>query len=212
MVPDCHGGTQNASRSSSVSPAFVLVETPNKSICGGTTVSSKMSRRPGHLYRTISRNCVRIFKLHGMDYHRIPSEPNSSMLRCLVCCLTKHGGLTPYWETDFCMCGSINVAHISLNSSSFIVPGHLYLPPNSTAVPHLFWVQISLWWWVYIAVQYDCPMPCRSDTGWRNSLRTEMNSGRDFLVILSLKLFRLQSVWASLCQSLPIKGSQKHNL
>ncbi|KAI4884684.1 hypothetical protein NFI96_003744 [Prochilodus magdalenae] len=51
VVPDCHGGTQNGSGSSSVtSPALVLVETPNESVCGGTVVSTKMngsSRRPG---------------------------------------------------------------------------------------------------------------------------------------------------------------------
>ncbi|KAI4895904.1 hypothetical protein NFI96_003258 [Prochilodus magdalenae] len=49
---DCHGVTQNGSGSSSVtSPALVLVETPNESVCGGTVVSDKRnsntSRRPG---------------------------------------------------------------------------------------------------------------------------------------------------------------------
>ncbi|KAI4871358.1 hypothetical protein NFI96_004824 [Prochilodus magdalenae] len=51
---DFHGVTQNGSGSSSVtSPALVLVETPNESVCGGTVVSTKMtvcchtSRRPG---------------------------------------------------------------------------------------------------------------------------------------------------------------------
>ncbi|KAI4881335.1 hypothetical protein NFI96_030632, partial [Prochilodus magdalenae] len=47
----CHGGTQNGSGSSSVtSPALVLVETPNESVCGGTVVSTKMNglfKRPG---------------------------------------------------------------------------------------------------------------------------------------------------------------------
>ncbi|KAI4872850.1 hypothetical protein NFI96_030120, partial [Prochilodus magdalenae] len=49
VVPDCHGVTQNGSGSSSVtSPALVLVETPNESVCGGTVVSTKItSRRPG---------------------------------------------------------------------------------------------------------------------------------------------------------------------
>ncbi|KAI4871888.1 hypothetical protein NFI96_032253 [Prochilodus magdalenae] len=43
VVPDCHGVTQNGSGSSSVtSPALVLVETPNESVCGGTVVSPKM--------------------------------------------------------------------------------------------------------------------------------------------------------------------------
>ncbi|KAI4874784.1 hypothetical protein NFI96_001621 [Prochilodus magdalenae] len=42
VVPDCHGVTQNGSGSSSVtSPALVLVETPNESVCGGTVVSTK---------------------------------------------------------------------------------------------------------------------------------------------------------------------------
>ncbi|KAI4902968.1 hypothetical protein NFI96_012727, partial [Prochilodus magdalenae] len=37
---DCHGVTQNGSGSSSVtSPALVLVETPNESVCGGTEVT-----------------------------------------------------------------------------------------------------------------------------------------------------------------------------
>ncbi|KAI4876734.1 hypothetical protein NFI96_010225 [Prochilodus magdalenae] len=45
-VPDCHGVTQNGSGSSSVtSPALVLVETPNESVCGGTVVSTKMNGR-----------------------------------------------------------------------------------------------------------------------------------------------------------------------
>ncbi|KAI4899014.1 hypothetical protein NFI96_002524 [Prochilodus magdalenae] len=44
VIPDCHGGTQNGSGSSSVtSPALVLVETPNESVCGGTVVSTKMN-------------------------------------------------------------------------------------------------------------------------------------------------------------------------
>ncbi|KAI4888137.1 hypothetical protein NFI96_024438 [Prochilodus magdalenae] len=44
VVPDCHGVTQNGSGSSSVtSPALVLVETPNESVCGGTVVSTKMT-------------------------------------------------------------------------------------------------------------------------------------------------------------------------
>ncbi|KAI4892163.1 hypothetical protein NFI96_007743 [Prochilodus magdalenae] len=50
VVPDWHGVTQNGSGSSSVtSPALVLVETPNESVCGGTVVSTKMNGlgRPG---------------------------------------------------------------------------------------------------------------------------------------------------------------------
>ncbi|KAI4894375.1 hypothetical protein NFI96_017390, partial [Prochilodus magdalenae] len=39
----CHGVTQNGSGSFSVtSPALVLVETPNESVCGGTVVSTEM--------------------------------------------------------------------------------------------------------------------------------------------------------------------------
>ncbi|KAI4890726.1 hypothetical protein NFI96_007907 [Prochilodus magdalenae] len=46
VVPDCHGGTQNGSGSSSVtSPALVLVETTNESVCGGTVVRVKISVR-----------------------------------------------------------------------------------------------------------------------------------------------------------------------
>ncbi|KAI4881185.1 hypothetical protein NFI96_026235 [Prochilodus magdalenae] len=41
---DCHGVTQNGSGSSSVTtPALVLVETPNESVCGGTVDSTKMN-------------------------------------------------------------------------------------------------------------------------------------------------------------------------
>ncbi|KAI4888586.1 hypothetical protein NFI96_016449, partial [Prochilodus magdalenae] len=83
VVPDCHGVTQNGSGSSSVtSPVLVLVETPNESVCGGTVVSTKMNgllsliTHPEglvslhlHFYRTISRDCVRMFQLHGMGYH-----------------------------------------------------------------------------------------------------------------------------------------------
>ncbi|KAI4903573.1 hypothetical protein NFI96_032910, partial [Prochilodus magdalenae] len=44
---DCHGVTQNGSGSSSVtSPALVLVETPNESVCGGTVVSTKRNVCP----------------------------------------------------------------------------------------------------------------------------------------------------------------------
>ncbi|KAI4872403.1 hypothetical protein NFI96_026934 [Prochilodus magdalenae] len=44
VVPDCHGVTQNDSRSSSVaSSASVLVETTNESVCGGTVVSTEMN-------------------------------------------------------------------------------------------------------------------------------------------------------------------------
>ncbi|KAI4883567.1 hypothetical protein NFI96_002714 [Prochilodus magdalenae] len=43
-ITDCHGVAQNGSGSSSVtSPALVLVETPNESVCGGTVVSTKMN-------------------------------------------------------------------------------------------------------------------------------------------------------------------------
>ncbi|KAI4890739.1 hypothetical protein NFI96_002633 [Prochilodus magdalenae] len=44
VVPDCHGVAQNGSGSSSVtSPALVLVEMPNESVCGGTVGSTKMN-------------------------------------------------------------------------------------------------------------------------------------------------------------------------
>ncbi|KAI4888489.1 hypothetical protein NFI96_011220 [Prochilodus magdalenae] len=85
VVPDCHGVTQNGSGSSSVtSPALVLVETPNESVCGGPVVSTKMIGLVSlhlHPYRTICRNCVRMFKLHGMDYHRTPSGTSTAPYR-----------------------------------------------------------------------------------------------------------------------------------
>ncbi|KAI4904327.1 hypothetical protein NFI96_023700 [Prochilodus magdalenae] len=53
VVPDCHGVTQNGSGSSSVtSPALVLVETPNESVCGGTVVSTKMNGLLSHIQKT----------------------------------------------------------------------------------------------------------------------------------------------------------------
>ncbi|KAI4882642.1 hypothetical protein NFI96_022495 [Prochilodus magdalenae] len=78
VVPDCHGVTQNGSGSSSVtSPALVLVETPNESVCGGTVVSTEMNglvTRPEdlvslhlHPYRTTCRSCVRMLKLRGVE-------------------------------------------------------------------------------------------------------------------------------------------------
>ncbi|KAI4879803.1 hypothetical protein NFI96_030756, partial [Prochilodus magdalenae] len=36
-----------------------------------------------HPYRTICRNCVRMFKLHGMDYHRTPSGTSTAPYRDL---------------------------------------------------------------------------------------------------------------------------------
>ncbi|KAI4901592.1 hypothetical protein NFI96_007421 [Prochilodus magdalenae] len=93
VVPDCHGVTQNGSGSSSVtSPALVLVETPNKSMCGGTVggfsgLPLRFTRPEDlvslHLHpcRTICRNCVRMFKLHGMDYHRTPLGTSTAPYR-----------------------------------------------------------------------------------------------------------------------------------
>ncbi|KAI4895807.1 hypothetical protein NFI96_021982 [Prochilodus magdalenae] len=53
VVPDGHGVTQNGSGSSSVtSPALVLVETPNESVCGGTVVSTKMNGLSSHVQKT----------------------------------------------------------------------------------------------------------------------------------------------------------------
>ncbi|KAI4901314.1 hypothetical protein NFI96_021132, partial [Prochilodus magdalenae] len=49
---DCHGVTQNGSGSSSVtSPTFVLVETTNESVCGGTVVSTKMNGLSSHVQK-----------------------------------------------------------------------------------------------------------------------------------------------------------------
>ncbi|KAI4874817.1 hypothetical protein NFI96_023755 [Prochilodus magdalenae] len=61
-------------------------------VCGGTVVSTKMDgfvvTRPEdlvslllHPYRTICRNCVRMFKLHGMDYHRTPLGTSTAPYR-----------------------------------------------------------------------------------------------------------------------------------
>ncbi|KAI4901121.1 hypothetical protein NFI96_005334 [Prochilodus magdalenae] len=53
VVPDCHGVTQTGSGSSSVtSPALVLVETPNESVCGGTVVSTEMNGLSSHVQKT----------------------------------------------------------------------------------------------------------------------------------------------------------------
>ncbi|KAI4890789.1 hypothetical protein NFI96_000035 [Prochilodus magdalenae] len=76
VVPDCHGVTHIGSGSSSVtSPAFVVVETPNESVCGGTVVSTKtsglLSRITSpeglvslhlHPYCTICGNCTPLAK------------------------------------------------------------------------------------------------------------------------------------------------------
>ncbi|KAI4880643.1 hypothetical protein NFI96_004778 [Prochilodus magdalenae] len=49
VVTDCHRVTQNGSGSSSVtSPALVLVETPNESVCGGTVVSTEINGLLSH--------------------------------------------------------------------------------------------------------------------------------------------------------------------
>ncbi|KAI4898242.1 hypothetical protein NFI96_028741 [Prochilodus magdalenae] len=86
-VTDCHGVTQNGSGSSSVtSPALVLVETPNESVCGQHQDERFVVTRPEglvslHPYRTICRNCVRMFKLHGMDYHRTPLGTSTAPYR-----------------------------------------------------------------------------------------------------------------------------------
>ncbi|KAI4899084.1 hypothetical protein NFI96_022007, partial [Prochilodus magdalenae] len=68
VVPDCHGVTQNGSGSSSVtSPALVLVETPNESVCGGTVVSTKMN---------------------GQVKKSSPKKPRSrNIFKALFCCL-----------------------------------------------------------------------------------------------------------------------------
>ena len=70
----CHGVTQNGDRSSVTSPAFVLVETTNECVCRDTVFSTNMSSRPEVTlpppHRRICRNCVRIFKLHGIYYCR----------------------------------------------------------------------------------------------------------------------------------------------
>ncbi|KAI4872525.1 hypothetical protein NFI96_030915, partial [Prochilodus magdalenae] len=90
---DCHGVTQNGSGSSSVtSPALVLeVETTNEAVWrhrGQSQDEPFVVTRPEglvslhlHPYRTICRNCVRIFELHGMDYHRTPLGTSTAPYR-----------------------------------------------------------------------------------------------------------------------------------
>ncbi|KAI4894293.1 hypothetical protein NFI96_002034 [Prochilodus magdalenae] len=52
VATDCHGVTQNGSGSSSVtSPALVLVETPNESVCGGTVVSTEINGLLSHVQK-----------------------------------------------------------------------------------------------------------------------------------------------------------------
>ncbi|KAI4885335.1 hypothetical protein NFI96_001849 [Prochilodus magdalenae] len=83
VTPDCHGVTQNANRSCSVTkPAFVLEEMSIETFCGGTMVSAKMNdllscvTHPEGLvslhlqpYCKISRSSVRIFMLHGERHY-----------------------------------------------------------------------------------------------------------------------------------------------
>ncbi|KAI4885319.1 hypothetical protein NFI96_006264 [Prochilodus magdalenae] len=88
VVPDCHGVTQNGSGSSSVtSPALVLVETPNESVCGGTVVSTKMNGssrvrlatlpaqlRPSVQYHGVNRGTL-TSHTYPMDQSSIPGLP-----------------------------------------------------------------------------------------------------------------------------------------
>ena len=49
-----------------MSPAFVMVETTNESVCGGTMDSVKLNSLVSlhlHPYHKVCRNCVRIFEL-----------------------------------------------------------------------------------------------------------------------------------------------------
>ncbi|KAI4888646.1 hypothetical protein NFI96_027076 [Prochilodus magdalenae] len=105
VVPECHRVTQNGSGSSSVmSLAFVLVETTNKSVCGGTKVSTKLSsllrrtsRRPGvtpppPLLQTIQA------AQDGLSQDRIRILYNSTPRR-LACWVSKHGGAVPVPES-----------------------------------------------------------------------------------------------------------------
>ena len=61
----------------------------------------------------------------------------NSMLRRLACCVSKHGSPKPYQRHYFCMCSSMNIDHISLDLSSFSVPGNLYLPYQQQCNPTL---------------------------------------------------------------------------
>ena len=61
------------------------------------------------------------YELHGVDYHRTPLGTVH---------LVRHVALVHIatLRNYFCMCSSINIAHIRLHLSSFIVPGILYIP------------------------------------------------------------------------------------
>ena len=79
----------------------------------------------------------------------------------------------------FCMCSSVNIAHINQNWSAFIVPGIFIFPPNNTAVPYIYlgatvlfidgcifinssivkmfryWQMVQWWlWWVLASTLY----------------------------------------------------------
>ncbi|KAI4877689.1 hypothetical protein NFI96_016765 [Prochilodus magdalenae] len=93
VVPDCHGVTQNGSGSSSVtSPGFSLSGDAQRTRVwrhrGQHQDEQYVVTRPKglvslhlHPYRTICRNCVRMFKLHGMDYHRTPLGTSTAPYR-----------------------------------------------------------------------------------------------------------------------------------
>ncbi|KAI4876400.1 hypothetical protein NFI96_004437, partial [Prochilodus magdalenae] len=119
-------------------------EMTDESVCGGIVVSTKMNGGDEikglvslhlHYYRTICRNCVRIFKLHGMDYHRTPLGTSTAPYRDVL-----HD--TPTLLVHLVDGQSETVAHLLLNSTVLvilysIISGHRMLPtgrcPEDTA-------------------------------------------------------------------------------
>ncbi|KAI4872410.1 hypothetical protein NFI96_033211 [Prochilodus magdalenae] len=80
VVPDCHGVTQNGSGSSSVtSPALVLVETPNESVCGGTVVSTEMDGPEPFLLVGLGNAILRM-DLDGGGQKQVVSRVGKSFL------------------------------------------------------------------------------------------------------------------------------------
>ncbi|KAI4890390.1 hypothetical protein NFI96_014550 [Prochilodus magdalenae] len=129
---DWHGVTQNGSGSSSVtSPALVLVETPNESVCGGTVVTPEgLVSLHLHPYRTICRNCVRMFKLHGMDYHRTPSGTSTAPYRDVWrvglanTAARRHTERQTSWLIDVC------VADLVLYCEAFLTTYRTFITPE----------------------------------------------------------------------------------
>ncbi|KAI4896486.1 hypothetical protein NFI96_018652 [Prochilodus magdalenae] len=95
VVPDCHGVTQNGSGSSSVtSPALVLVETPNESVCGGTVVSTKMSVGSNSLLYWKQQAPLNIAPT-GQQQNTFPSTPKRN-----TCLMTRRAFVKCHFDYD----------------------------------------------------------------------------------------------------------------